>query len=92
MHSRQKMYIIFYTIKFYRFLWEIFMTATYLIAFFTIPCMICFVVMDYKSIHLDKVNIPIYAICWVDIAFNFITGYYDEKNVSVELKLGRIFA
>lgn len=57
-----------------------------MIAFFTIPFMICFVIMDYESINLDKVNIPIYAICWLDITFNCITGYYDKKNLSVELE------
>ncbi|XP_020280033.1 potassium/sodium hyperpolarization-activated cyclic nucleotide-gated channel 4-like [Pseudomyrmex gracilis] len=90
-HAALNHWWIIHPFSYVRFLWEIFMTAIYLIAFFTIPCMICFVVMDYKSIRLDKVNIPIYAICWIDVAFNFVTGYCDEKNMSVELKLGRIF-
>lgn len=66
------------------------MMAVYSIAFLTIPFMICFVVMDYESILLDKVNIPIYAICWLDISFNCITGYYDEKDMYIELKLRKI--
>lgn len=63
-----------------------FMSVVYSIALLTIPFMICFVVMDYEMIRLDKVNIPIYAICWLDILFNCITGVYNEKTVSVELK------
>lgn len=64
--------------------------AIYMIAFFTIPFMICFVIMDYEVISLDRVNIPIYAICWLDIIFNCFTGYYNEKNMSVELKFTKI--
>ncbi|XP_070156836.1 potassium/sodium hyperpolarization-activated cyclic nucleotide-gated channel 1 [Polyergus mexicanus] len=73
-----------------RFLWDTFMMIIYLIAFFTIPFMVCFVIMDYESINLDKVNIPIYAICWLDITFNCITGYYNKRNMSVELKPTKI--
>src|SRR5580765_6998235 len=76
--------------KIYRFLWDTFMIAIYMIAFFTIPFMICFVIMDYELISLDRVNIPIYAICWLDITLNCITGYYDKKNMSVELKFTKI--
>jgi len=62
------------------------MVAIYFIAFFTIPFMICFVTMDYEVIGMDIVNIPIYAICWIDIMLNCITGYYDKKTRSIELK------
>jgi len=47
--------------------------------------------MDYEIIRLDTVNIPIYAICWLDIMINCITGYYDEKTMSVELNPIKIF-
>ncbi|XP_032682375.1 potassium/sodium hyperpolarization-activated cyclic nucleotide-gated channel 1-like [Odontomachus brunneus] len=76
--------------KIHRYLWDTFMMAIYSIAFLTIPFMICFVVMDYESILLDKVNIPIYAICWLDISLNCITGYYDSKDMHIELKLSKI--
>lgn len=80
-----------HNMKIFRFLWDTFMMAIYVIAFFTIPFMICFVIMDYEFITLDRVNIPIYTICWLDITFNCITGYYDYKNMSVELKPTKIF-
>lgn len=67
------------------------MTAIYMIALFTIPFMVCFVIMDYETINLDTVNIPIYAICWLDIMINCITGYYDKKTMSVELNPIKIF-
>jgi len=67
------------------------MITLYMIAFFTIPFIICFVIMDYETIRLDIVNIPIYAICWLDIILNCITGHYDEKTMSVELKPIKIF-
>ncbi|EFN84743.1 potassium/sodium hyperpolarization-activated cyclic nucleotide-gated channel 4 [Harpegnathos saltator] len=75
----------------YRYFWDTFMMAIYSVAFLTIPFMICFVVKDYQSILLDKVNVPIYAIFWLDIAFNCITGYYDSKDMHIELKLSKIF-
>lgn len=67
------------------------MMVIYMIAFFTIPAMVCFVIMDYEIIRLDVVNIPIYAICWLDIILNCITGHYDKKTMSVELKSIKIF-
>lgn len=67
------------------------MTAIYLIAFLTIPFMICFIIMDYELIRLDRVNIPIYAICWLDVLLNCITGYHDRKNMNVVLESSKIF-
>ncbi|KAL6432460.1 hypothetical protein ACFW04_006804 [Cataglyphis niger] len=90
-HTAFKYWWIIHPFSYGRFLWDIFMTIIYMIAFFTIPFMICFVTMDYESINLDKVNIPIYAICWLDIMFNCITGYYNKKNMSVELDPLKIF-
>ncbi|KAL6256090.1 hypothetical protein P5V15_013325 [Pogonomyrmex californicus] len=72
-------------------MWDTLMMVIYMIAFFTIPFMICFVIMDYEIIRLDRVNIPIYAICWLDITLNCITGYYDKKTMSFELKPIKIF-
>lgn len=62
------------------------MIVVYGIAFFTIPFMISFVIMDYEVIRLDKVNIFIYTMCWFDIIVTCITGYYDEKDMRVELR------
>lgn len=66
------------------------MIAIYSIAFLTIPFMICFVVMDYELIRLDKLNIPIYTVCWLDILLNCITGYHDRKNAYIELEPTKI--
>ncbi|XP_014477559.1 PREDICTED: potassium/sodium hyperpolarization-activated cyclic nucleotide-gated channel 1-like [Dinoponera quadriceps] len=90
-HATLKHWWIIHPFSYARFLWDTFMMVIYLIAFLTIPFMICFVVMDYESILLDKVNVPIYAICWLDISFNCITGYYDKRDTRIELKLGKIF-
>ncbi|GAB1868363.1 Potassium/sodium hyperpolarization-activated cyclic nucleotide-gated channel 1-like [Camponotus japonicus] len=90
-HAAFKYWWIIHPFSYGRFLWDTFMMAIYVIAFFTIPFMICFVIMDYEFITLDRVNIPIYTICWLDITFNCITGYYDYKNMSVELKPTKIF-
>ncbi|KAG5323930.1 HCN1 protein, partial [Acromyrmex heyeri] len=84
--SYNKTYILFLIKRIHRLMWDILMMAIYFIAFFTIPFMICFVTMDYEIIGLDIVNIPIYAICWIDIMVNCITGYYDKKTMSIELK------
>nr|KAF7407065.1 hypothetical protein H0235_014721 [Vespula pensylvanica] len=81
-HSR-----IFYP----RFLWEILMMVVYAIAFFTIPFMISFIVMDYEVLRLDKVNLFIYIMCWLNIIVTCMTGYYDKKNMRVELNLLKIF-
>lgn len=62
------------------------MIVVYGIAFFTIPFMISFVIMDYEVIRLDKVNIFIYMMCWFDIVVTCITGYYDKKDMRVELR------
>jgi hypothetical protein len=61
-----------------------------MVALITIPYMISFIVMDYELIRLDKVNIAIYAICWLDILLNCITGYYDTKISTVQLKPAKI--
>nr|XP_012216655.1 PREDICTED: potassium/sodium hyperpolarization-activated cyclic nucleotide-gated channel 1-like [Linepithema humile] len=90
-HAGLKHWWIIHPFSYARFLWDALMMAIYFIAFFTIPFMICFVVMDYEFIRLDKVNIPIYTICWLDILFNCITGYYDKRNISIELKPTKIF-
>ncbi|KYN21613.1 Potassium/sodium hyperpolarization-activated cyclic nucleotide-gated channel 1 [Trachymyrmex cornetzi] len=82
-----KTYVVLFLIKrIHRLMWDTLMMAIYFIAFFTIPFMICFVTMDYEIIGLDIVNIPIYTICWIDIMFNCITGYYNKKTMSIELK------
>lgn len=67
------------------------MMTVYFIAFLTIPFMTCFIIMDYELIRLDKVNLPIYAICWLDILFNCITGYHDKRNMYIELEPTKIF-
>ncbi|XP_012522161.2 potassium/sodium hyperpolarization-activated cyclic nucleotide-gated channel 1 [Monomorium pharaonis] len=85
-HAGSKYWWIIHPFSYARLIWDTLMVAIYLLAFFTIPFMVCFVIMDYEIIRLDIVNIPIYAICWLDIIFNFITGYYDEKTTSIELK------
>ncbi|XP_077270115.1 potassium/sodium hyperpolarization-activated cyclic nucleotide-gated channel 4 [Temnothorax americanus] len=90
-HAESKYWWIIHPFSYARFMWDTLMTAIYMIAFFTIPFMVCFVIMDYETIRLDTVNLPIYAICWLDIILNCITGYYDEKTMSVELKPVKIF-
>ncbi|XP_012055319.1 PREDICTED: potassium/sodium hyperpolarization-activated cyclic nucleotide-gated channel 1-like [Atta cephalotes] len=85
-HTGSKYWWIIHPFSYARLMWDTLMVAIYFIAFFTIPFMICFVTMDYEVIGLDIVNIPIYAICWIDIMLNCITGYYDKKTRSIELK------
>ncbi|KAG5322765.1 HCN4 protein, partial [Pseudoatta argentina] len=70
--SYNKTYILFLIKRIHRLMWDTLMMAIYFIAFFTIPFMICFVTMDYEIIGLDIVNIPIYAICWIDIFYEDI--------------------
>ncbi|KAI4481119.1 hypothetical protein M0804_009745 [Polistes exclamans] len=90
-HLRLKYSWVIHPFSYFRILWETFMMVIYGIAFFTIPFMISFIIMDYELLRLDKVNILIYIVCWLDIICNCITGYYDEKNVHVELRLSKIF-
>ncbi|XP_018318299.1 potassium/sodium hyperpolarization-activated cyclic nucleotide-gated channel 1 [Mycetomoellerius zeteki] len=85
-HTESKYWWIIHPFSYARLMWDTLMMAVYFIAFLTIPFMICFVTMDYEIIGLDIVNIPIYAICWIDIILNCITGYYDKKTMSIELK------
>lgn len=47
--------------------------------------------MDYEVLRLDKVNLFIYIMCWLDIIVTCMTGYYDKKNMRVELNLLKIF-
>jgi len=67
------------------------MTIVFIVGLLTIPYMISFIVMDYKLIGLDKVNIAIYVFCWLDILLNCVTGYYDKKLSTVQLKPTKIF-
>ncbi|XP_018396305.1 PREDICTED: potassium/sodium hyperpolarization-activated cyclic nucleotide-gated channel 1-like [Cyphomyrmex costatus] len=90
-HTGSKYWWIIHPFSYARLMWDTLMMAIFFIAFFTIPFMICFVTMDYETIGLDIVNIPIYAICWIDIMLNCITGYYNKKTMSVELKPIKIF-
>ncbi|RLU15133.1 hypothetical protein DMN91_013020 [Ooceraea biroi] len=53
-HAKLKHWWIIHPFSYVRFLWDILMMTVYLIAFLTIPFMICFVVMDYELIRLDK--------------------------------------
>ncbi|XP_076666394.1 potassium/sodium hyperpolarization-activated cyclic nucleotide-gated channel 4 [Andrena cerasifolii] len=73
-----------------RFLWDVTMTVVLLIAFLTIPFVICFVVMCHDAIYLDRVNPLIYAFCWVDIVCNCITGYDEKKRTRVVLEPSKI--
>ncbi|XP_015589234.1 potassium/sodium hyperpolarization-activated cyclic nucleotide-gated channel 1 [Cephus cinctus] len=73
-----------------RFMWELLMIVIYLIAFVTIPFMICFIIMDYEAIYYDKINLAIYAICWLDIIINCITGIHDSKSMKVVFDQGAI--
>lgn len=66
------------------------MTVVLLIAFLTIPFVICFVVMCHDAIYLDRVNPLIYALCWVDIVCNCITGYNEKKRMRVVLEPSKI--
>ncbi|XP_011878172.1 PREDICTED: potassium/sodium hyperpolarization-activated cyclic nucleotide-gated channel 1-like [Vollenhovia emeryi] len=90
-YVRQKHTVLSLNEKIRRLIWDILMMAVYTIAFFTIPFVICFVIMDYESIRVDTVNFPIYVMCWVDIILNCVTGYYDKKTMSIELKPSKIF-
>ncbi|KAL0102622.1 hypothetical protein PUN28_018127 [Cardiocondyla obscurior] len=90
-HSESKYWWIIHPFSYARFLWDTFMMIIFMIAFFTIPFMVCIVIMDYETIRLDLVNVPIYAICWLDIMLNCITGYYNKKTMSVELKPIKVF-
>ncbi|XP_035723457.1 potassium/sodium hyperpolarization-activated cyclic nucleotide-gated channel 1-like [Vespa mandarinia] len=85
-YDRLKYRWIIHPFSYIKFLWETLMIVIYGIAFFTIPFMISFVIMDYEVLRLDKVNIFIYTICWLDIIVTCITGYYDKKNMRVELR------
>ena len=67
------------------------MTVVYAVAFTTIPFMISFVVSDYESVRLDKLNIVIYAFFWIDILLNCITGVENKKEMSVNLRQMDIF-
>ncbi|XP_011689359.1 PREDICTED: potassium/sodium hyperpolarization-activated cyclic nucleotide-gated channel 1-like isoform X2 [Wasmannia auropunctata] len=62
-HAGSKYWWIIHPFSYARLMWDTLMMVIYLIAFFTIPFMICFVIMDYEIIRLDTVNIPIYVIC-----------------------------
>ncbi|KAK2580594.1 hypothetical protein KPH14_007716 [Odynerus spinipes] len=90
-HSRLKYWWIVHPFSFIRFLWESLMVVIYGVAFLTIPFMISFIVMDYELIRLDKVNILIYIVCWLDIIGNCITGYHDKNDALVELRPSKIF-
>ncbi|XP_046832159.1 potassium/sodium hyperpolarization-activated cyclic nucleotide-gated channel 1-like [Vespa crabro] len=85
-YVRLKYRWIIHPFSYIKFLWETLMIVIYGIAFFTIPFMISFVIMDYEVVRLDKVNIFIYTICWLDIIVTCITGYYDKKNMCIELR------
>ncbi|KAF7384845.1 hypothetical protein HZH66_011931 [Vespula vulgaris] len=90
-YGRLKNFWIIHPFSYFKFLWETLMMVVYAIAFFTIPFMISFIVMDYEVLRLDKVNLFIYIMCWLDIIVTCMTGYYDKKNMRVELNLLKIF-
>lgn len=63
----------------------------YLIAFVTIPFMICCVVLDFEKIRVDNVNLSIYGFCWLGIVLNCITGYHDNINKEFVMDPDKIF-
>ncbi|XP_058793323.1 potassium/sodium hyperpolarization-activated cyclic nucleotide-gated channel 1-like [Phymastichus coffea] len=73
-----------------RLYWELIMTIVYFIAFLTIPFQICFVVLDYKTIDLDNLNLFIYFLCWIDIILNCVTGFYNKSKDRISLDQGAI--
>lgn len=66
------------------------MAVVFFIAFLTIPFQICFVVMDYEKIYLDNVNLLVYALCWIDIILQCITGFYNKDKDEITLEQGPI--
>ncbi|XP_053985509.1 potassium/sodium hyperpolarization-activated cyclic nucleotide-gated channel 2-like [Hylaeus volcanicus] len=89
-HAALKYSWIIHPFSLFRFSWDLFMAAIYLISFISIPFMVCFIVMCHDRVRLDKYNLFIYTFCWLDIVCNCITGYYDEKHRSVEMQLSKI--
>ncbi|XP_017789769.1 PREDICTED: potassium/sodium hyperpolarization-activated cyclic nucleotide-gated channel 3-like, partial [Habropoda laboriosa] len=75
----------------WRFIWDVIMTVVYMLSFLTIPFSVSFIVMRHDELQLDKFNFLIYTFCWLDIVCNCMTGYYDKKQIRIELKPLKIF-
>ncbi|XP_043255158.1 potassium/sodium hyperpolarization-activated cyclic nucleotide-gated channel 1-like [Colletes gigas] len=85
-HAALKHSWIIHPFSTFRFVWDLIMSVIYLIAFVSIPFVICFIVMNHEGIRLDKYNLFIYAFCWLDIFCNCVTGYKDKKRGIVVLE------
>ncbi|XP_076166253.1 potassium/sodium hyperpolarization-activated cyclic nucleotide-gated channel 1 [Ptiloglossa arizonensis] len=81
---------IIHPFSLFRFIWDVIMSVIYLIAFLTIPFLICFIVMAHDGIYMDEWNLFVYAFCWLDIIFNCVTGYNDRKSRIIEMEPWKI--
>ncbi|XP_076226436.1 potassium/sodium hyperpolarization-activated cyclic nucleotide-gated channel 2 [Nomia melanderi] len=84
-HAALEYWWIIHPFSRWRFFWDLIMMVVYMIAFLSIPFMICYVVMSHDAIRVDNFNILIYTFCWVDIVVNCVSGYYDKMQMQVEL-------
>ncbi|XP_066594908.1 potassium/sodium hyperpolarization-activated cyclic nucleotide-gated channel 1-like [Prorops nasuta] len=84
-HLNSEYWWVIHPFSYFRFVCDSIEAILYFVALVTIPFMISFVVMNFKFIGMDKLNLSIYAISWISIFLNFITGYYDVKTKSVYL-------
>ncbi|KYN30282.1 Potassium/sodium hyperpolarization-activated cyclic nucleotide-gated channel 2 [Trachymyrmex cornetzi] len=73
-------------IRYRRFYWDTVMTVTFLYIFITVPHIMCFYRIG-KSSGPEYWNIvyPIYAVCIIDMFFNFITGFVSPDGHEIFL-------
>ncbi|KAG5314822.1 HCN1 protein, partial [Acromyrmex insinuator] len=87
-HSRSSYRWMIHPYSMLRFYWDIIMTMTFLYIFVTVPHIMCFYRIG-KSSGPEYWNIvyPIYAVCIIDIFFNFITGFVSPDGIFLDTTL-----
>ncbi|XP_018349879.1 PREDICTED: potassium/sodium hyperpolarization-activated cyclic nucleotide-gated channel 2-like [Trachymyrmex septentrionalis] len=85
-HSRSPYRWMIHPCSMLRFYWDTIMTLTFLYIFVTVPHIICFYRIG-KSSGPEYWNIvyPFYAVCIIDIFFNFITGFVSPDGYEIFL-------
>ncbi|KAG5677644.1 hypothetical protein PVAND_007385 [Polypedilum vanderplanki] len=76
----------------FRYMWEVFMMITYILAFIIIPIHVAFI---YEEQRLEELTVKrlvsvINVIYLMDIAINFLSSYQDQQTKKIVLERGRI--
>lgn len=66
------------------------MVLVYLVGFISIPLMTSFRILNILEVLSDDINLYVYAVCWLDVVMNCITGVYDKNKSKVILEPKKI--